>query len=176
MKPSDAPVYSPRVSQLKMAWLAGLLEGEGCFRSSLHQAIQHYPVMNLQMTDKDVIDKASIVLHCRTSGPFFPRQKKLDGTSRKAVYRCGHSGHRAVWWMKKLMPFMGIRRRKKMEDIIRLWERSPQSATPQRIMRAKNGTRTMAKCHPEKVSNARGMCLACHKKIRHASGIPWRSA
>lgn len=172
---TDSP-YAPRTSLVEMAWLAGILEGEGCFRSSSHQGIDHYPVFNLQMTDRDVVDKASSILRCRTSGPYVSRQKKSDGTLRKAVYRCGHSGNRAVWWMKKLLPLMGCRRRKRMQEIVWLWERNSRSTVPQRMMRAENGKRTMSRCHPDRVSNARGLCMPCYKKVRHASGIPWGSA
>lgn len=38
-------------------WLAGLLEGEGCFTYS-----GSTPMVQLQMTDKDVVERASLLL------------------------------------------------------------------------------------------------------------------
>ena len=54
------------VKIIDIAWLAGLLEGEGCFRLDKGK----YPIIRLGMGDEDVVVRAASlmktrVLHCR---------------------------------------------------------------------------------------------------------------
>lgn len=50
-------------------WLAGLLEGEGCFTVRRYEGRQTggLPVINLWMTDLDVIKRASTILRCAST-------------------------------------------------------------------------------------------------------------
>ena len=50
------------MTELDIAWLAGLLEGEGCFRINTRKrdngTINYYPQLILKMTDEDIIKRA----------------------------------------------------------------------------------------------------------------------
>lgn len=48
----------------EIAWLGGLLEGEGCFISGSTSAC---PRIILQMSDKDVVDRVAAYLGCRVT-------------------------------------------------------------------------------------------------------------
>ena len=100
-----------------IAWLAGLLEGEGYFYSR-NAGVDHYgrqylyPAITLGMTDEDVVKRAAILfgnVKCSIA------QITKGG---KNFYRCVISGSRAAELMTKLLPYMGIRRSKKIQDIL----------------------------------------------------------
>ena len=76
------------------------------------------PVIAVHITDKDVAERARILmggktLHCRDAGN--PRWKPTFGF---AV-----CGRRAIGWMLTLYTFMGIRRRQKIREIVTEWAR-----------------------------------------------------
>src|SRR5882762_4958899 len=91
---------SSRIIQL--AWLAGLLEGEGCF--SLANKGGHSINIQLSMTDRDTVERAAAVMRTRIH-----QGKTL--TSGKTVWRCYISGAIAASMMRQLLSFMGSRRK-----------------------------------------------------------------
>ena len=102
-------------------WLVGILEGEGSFgfwRSHGTNKNWRYPRIHLSMTDRDVVLRAAKLLHVRMEGPFGP-----NGMESKPLYkvRIGDSTA-AVWWMKKLYSFMGVRRKKQIRDTLKAWK------------------------------------------------------
>ena len=102
-------------------WLAGLLEGEGCFISQHHRngpgpTRYMQAAIQLVMTDGDVVERAASVLGAR----FFKTKHITKGG--KSTYRTVVHGPRAVGWMMMLWPLMGIRRRGKITSIINLWK------------------------------------------------------
>lgn len=90
-------------------WLAGLLEGEGCFSVS-KKGKYAYPKISLNMTDRDVVLRASKLLQ---STP--PCRVKNKGG--RDTYQTNITGSRALVMMRKLMPFMGTRRRARIKEI-----------------------------------------------------------
>lgn len=92
-----------------LGWLAGLLEGEGCF------VIGNSASLLLQMTDRDVVQRASEMLNSKVSP--HPRLK----LNRKPLYYTAVHGSRAAAWMMTLWPFMGERRRAKILECLRYW-------------------------------------------------------
>ena len=127
---------------IDIAWLAGLLEGEGCFlviRGS-------YPAISLGMTDEDIIVRASIMLGTKVSH---------SGN----MYTTQVSGLRAIPWMMTLYTFLGKRRREKVAKIIRLWKSTTQHRAPR-------GMRFMSKCHPDRVVHSLGLCKTCYESRR----------
>lgn len=98
------------ISALELAWLAGLLEGEGAFIA----ATARYPVcLSLNMTDADVVDRVAAWWRVAVSRPTI--QKK----HYKQSFRCMIRGERAVEWMRRLRPFMGERRTQAIDAAIR---------------------------------------------------------
>ena len=123
----------------EIAWLGGLLEGEGCF--SLQNKI--YPLISLQMTSVDAVTKAAILM-------------------KSSVYRQGNilnartTGVRAISWMMTLYPYLDRHRREKIASIIKVWKEHKYVQSP-------NGIRLMSTCHPDKlVYGSNQLCKACH--------------
>jgi len=109
---------------LKLAdlhWLAGLLEGEGCFawqKSTKNRYQYKYPRISLTMTDKDIVARVASLFDVRCLGPYGPYGKLHRGHVRKVVYSTQLYGPRAVSLMRRLYPLMGRRRSSKIKYIL----------------------------------------------------------
>lgn len=93
------------------AWLAGLVEGEGCFN-----AAKGLPRVTVKMTDEDVIRRAREVAGVgQVMGP--------HANGRKLPIWTWHvtKGHEAVAMMLFLYPYLGERRRAKISSIVEPW-------------------------------------------------------
>lgn len=97
------------MTPLDAAWLAGLLEGEGCFQ--LHRLTAFVTVT---MTDRDVVDRAAALMQAASVTTRTPARGKPTYTS--AV-----SGQRAVDIMESIRPLMGARRADKIDAILTVW-------------------------------------------------------
>lgn len=95
-----------------LPWLAGVLEGEGCFY------YDHSPRISVSMTDKDVIETIAQCVGCKVRGPFTPRGKN----TYKPVWTVAMGGRRALELMIALFPFMHTRRCHAIEEILSKWE------------------------------------------------------
>lgn len=106
-----------------LAWLAGLLEGEGSFmtiKSHVKGKVYLYPKIVVTMTDLDVIQRASTLLGNAVYN--VPLQK--NGVSKLPQYRAQVSGAKAAELMRQLIPYMGKRRADKIREILRDYEKS----------------------------------------------------
>lgn len=93
-------------------WAAGLIEGEGCF--TWHSDGKH-PYFLMDMTDKDVLEDFQIVFPFVTlRGPYTHKNKPLH----KARYRVDAFGPKAILIMKAVYPYMGIRRKAKIDEFL----------------------------------------------------------
>ena len=92
------------------AWLAGLLEGEGHF----HVRASGTPRITLDMTDKDVVERAARLMKCPLYGPL--REANLS-----KVWRAQASGVNARGIMMTVLSLLGQRRSKKVEEILQVW-------------------------------------------------------
>lgn len=96
-------------SDVQLAWLAGLLEGEGSFIP----ATEKNPVcIAINMTDKDIIDK---VAQWWGVSVCLPRKQE---DHHKQSYRCMIRGSRAVTWMESIYGWMGERRKSQINTAI----------------------------------------------------------
>jgi hypothetical protein len=98
-----------------LLWLAGLLEGEGCFdlynyRSSTSRS--PYARVRLSMTDEDVVQRVAD-LWDKNVRSYPPR-----GTGTKMVYTTALMGADAADLLRKLRPFMGERRTERIDAIL----------------------------------------------------------
>lgn len=110
---------------LQTAWLAGLIEGEGCFTFS------RTPICRVQMTDEDIVARiAALFGSAYQSAP--PR-----GTQRKTVFSTSIHGARALALMESIRPFMGKRRTERMGQVIALAASRPGVARGERAGAAK---------------------------------------
>ena len=111
-------------SEQEIAWLAGLLEGEGAFmlgKNWVNKKAYIYPVIVVSMTDKDVVDRVAAIFGNTTYC------SKPQESHWKLLYSVSTSGSRAVVFLKKILPFMGERRRKKITEILDYWAKRPSS-------------------------------------------------
>lgn len=97
-------------------WIAGLFEGEACF--GVKRMVEGggtrryaYPVIQLYMTDQDVLQKVvNIVCHGVVRGPYFREGKS-------PVFAWTIQGKKALELMDKLEDLMCSRRKEKINHI-----------------------------------------------------------
>lgn len=96
-----------------LAWLAGLLEGEGSFflPSTTERRPHRYPVIKLGMTDEDVVVRVATLFGRAITTT---RGRHSD----KFKYSTAVEGKAAGWWMERLYPHMGARRRQKIVELL----------------------------------------------------------
>lgn len=106
-------------------WVAGLIEGEGCFfirrgnySSGAFSTYREYPGVDVGGTDKDVIQRAHAIL----GGTFSTANRKTKGG--KTFYAVRLRGKHALSWMMTLYTLMGTRRRAKIKEILDKWRAS----------------------------------------------------
>jgi hypothetical protein len=99
-------------------WLAGIIEGEGCFSPALRAKWPEYrnPRIRIEMTDKDVICKASMILHGSIKISQNAWASKRNGHQIK--YTVEVTGKPAMDWMIMLYPMMGERRQAKIKEVL----------------------------------------------------------
>lgn len=133
------------ISTLDIAWLAGLVEGEGCFR------LQHRSInIMVGMTDEDVIAKAAKLLG-RHYLNVPPREERC-----KPQFHITFSGRHAAAWMMTLYPFMGQRRRERIRKCIAHWMSRPNSKYMENTVCG----------HTHLPLGARGLCDTCYDRQR----------
>ena len=123
-----------------IAWLAGLLEGEGYFALNRGK----YPTITLSMTDEDIVVKAASLMGAKIN--------------RSGNLWIAHiNGAYAIQWMMTLYSLLGKRRRERVFEVIRYWKEHAYS-------HVSNGMRARATCHPDRLLAAHGMCNICYQK------------
>ena len=100
------------------AWLAGLLDGEGCF-----DAPRSNPRIRVKMSDHDVVLRAANLMGASTYYENIP--------GRKSLLVAQITGARAVEVMREILPQLGSRRSQKVSDLILtyLHRRNPPGIT-----------------------------------------------
>lgn len=122
-----------------IAWLAGILEGEGWF--GLHR--KKHPSISVLMTDKDIIVRASNLM-------------KSNIYTVKNAWVTQLSGAHAIQWMMTLYPFFGERRREAVRMVIKNWRERCTNA-PSRYI-------THPTCHPDRKLRALDLCNPCYQR------------
>lgn len=97
----------------KVEWLAGLLEGEGCFDEGGGRN-NPTPQVRLAMTDEDIVRRAAMIFPGST--PIKVREHRQE--NRKDVTLTSWHGKSAVHLMWMILPYMGIRRTEKILTIL----------------------------------------------------------
>jgi hypothetical protein len=93
-----------------LAWLAGLLEGEGSFLRPIPSDPAR-PIISCRMTDLDVVQRVSIA--------FGTAVQANDKGRHKTEFATALKGFRAVSLMRSLRPMMGKRRQTAIDRAIR---------------------------------------------------------
>ena len=101
----------------EFAWAVGIFEGEGSF---ILGGAKRWPAlqMKLGMTDEDVIHKASAILGLVVTGPYAQRPLP-DGRPSKPMFRATKGGPIARAMIRKMLPYLGSRRRARAEELLR---------------------------------------------------------
>src|SRR5215510_6894671 len=108
------------MNTLEIAWLAGLLEGEGCFHVNFSQK-NPYIFVEMQMTDEDVVYKAQEVSGI---GNVTHISRKTAGWND--CWRWSISTQKdAAALMMTIYPLMGQRRQEKIKECLAAWRSFP---------------------------------------------------
>lgn len=97
------------MTPLEGAWLAGIIEGEGCIDSR-----NGIPRIRIKMTDADIITRARVL---------------IDGTMYEDNWNARHYGHKPSWVtqvtgakaaaaIEAVLPYLGARRTLRATDIL----------------------------------------------------------
>jgi len=97
-------------------WIAGLLEGEGCFGKNSNG---FSPRIQVGMTDEDVIKHIGQLLKQNVTGPYQQRP------NHKPVWYVALHGTKARGWMMILYQFMGVRRQAAIRKALTEWRKIP---------------------------------------------------
>jgi len=110
----------PAISPIDLAWLAGVLEGEGSFIETwVGRPKYHNVVICLKMTDRDVVDRVAALWNSGVYDEKVPRSI----LSRKVSYAAYLTGQRAIALMYQLWPHMGERRRAQISRLFDAWQK-----------------------------------------------------
>ncbi len=89
------------------AWLAGLLDGEGCFDNP-----RGNPRIRVKMSDLDVVLRAASIMDATTFAEIDYRP------NRKPLLVAQTTGDNAIRVMRALLPWLGSRRSAKVTEIV----------------------------------------------------------
>ncbi len=98
-----------------LGWVAGILEGEGCFYTKVVKNGESFSLATriiVSMTDKDVLIRFQHLCGGWIGGPYLPRK------SVRQVWSWNLWGANAVALMKKVRPYMGERRSRKIDEAV----------------------------------------------------------
>lgn len=112
-------IQQEKISEIELAWLAGLLEGEGSFCKA-PPSESNRPRISLQMTDKDVVEKVA-----KMFGVAYMYPRRHVGTTWKQCFQVVLRGKRAIELMKHLYPYMGERRKSRIDEVIASYTEKP---------------------------------------------------
>lgn len=98
-----------------MMWLAGLVEGEGCFtmiKRARADGVTQYVRFIIVMTDKDVMERVSRLLGQKIHAVSGEKEH------HKTKYQLDLTGQRAVDFAAAMRPLMGKRRQTKIDELL----------------------------------------------------------
>lgn len=93
------------MTDVQAAWLAGLIDGEGCLDSP-----RGNPRVRIKMTDHDVVLRAALLMDART---YLELQE-----GRKPALVAQITGEKAMVVLEAILPYLGSRRSAKATDIL----------------------------------------------------------
>jgi len=95
------------LSETDIAWIAGLLEGEGSFMKPAKNDPYGMPRIQIQMTDHDVIEKIAKMFGVVA---YKVKNPRYEQNGWKTPYMAFIRGSRAAEMMNIVKPYMGTRR------------------------------------------------------------------
>jgi hypothetical protein len=119
-RPSKIRAGLRDLSESKVAWLAGLYEGEGCFLTVTVQGGYEQPRAVLNMTDVDVLET---VINYLGFGNLYFINKSKDNSKWKDAHTLVYNGEDAAELMKTLLPWLHGRRATKVKAVLENYEK-----------------------------------------------------
>ena len=98
------------------AWIAGLLEGEGCFQGGKGNGL----TISCTMTDLDVLER----LRNFCGGRIIKQRERQPHW--KQTWRWGIHGRQALGVLMHILPLMGKRRTEKILEVVAIYKSSPR--------------------------------------------------
>lgn len=99
-----------------IAWLAGVLEGEGSFYTYIKNNGIGYPELSVQSVDFDVILKISNMLDSNISNV------RPYNSSKQNSYKVRACSVKGIQWMMTIYVLMSERRQAKIREVIAMWK------------------------------------------------------
>ena len=99
------------VSAADLGWVAGLLEGKGSFGMNLDR-----PCLLLASSDEDVVQTLASIWRTKIRGP------QLRDGSKKKVWVASVHGGEAVGWMQTIYTLVGVRRQRRIRELLDKWK------------------------------------------------------
>lgn len=99
---------------VELAWLAGLLEGEGHFGLERVGEDSKRPIVTVSMTDYDVVYRASRLM----GGYKVLEQRPPSAVDKLPRYRVKAVSDTARHIMRSVLPYMGQRRSAKIKEVL----------------------------------------------------------
>lgn len=143
------------MNEIEMAWLAGLLEGEGTFGCYLRGRSKTNPILQLvlQTTDEDIARRAALLMENRPVSWRDPKDDKII-QGRLRVWIAIANGYTAARVMDSILPLMGSRRTAVIVDALARWRARPKKNREPRLPPT---------CHPDRKHRTHGLCAECYK-------------
>jgi hypothetical protein len=104
-----------KLSNKDLYWLAGILEGEGSFgmtRCCVSGRVYLYPLIQLGMSDEDVIKRVALLY----GSAYYPVKPSRVGN--KLRWRTTLTNQRAEALMRALYPIMSNRRQARIREVL----------------------------------------------------------
>ncbi len=133
-------------------YVAGLLEGEGCF------SFYKTPKISLAMTDLDTVTRIRNLIQCNCNIEYI-----IGENNKKGIYRFSVYGSIAIQWMMTLYSLLGERRKIKIREIIEIWKGRMQYRFIDGLCRHGHPFVTLHRDFVYNINGAR-VCLHCRKK------------
>jgi len=100
-------------TDVEIAWLAGLLEGEGYFQAGIPSRPKRVMIV-VKMCDEDVVSKVASIFETKV------REGKAENDRCNVPYTTQCSHNKAADVMRAIRPFMGARRKAKIDECLEL--------------------------------------------------------
>jgi hypothetical protein len=107
---ADVPLPRLEIAATEVAWVAGILEGEGCWARRRARANWWIAV---RMTDKDIVDRLASITGVGRISPARPQKTHYK---MAWAWQVSVRAHRE-WLTVKVWPWMGERRRARIQEL-----------------------------------------------------------
>ena len=120
----------------QLIFLSGVFEGEGWFGLNKWGVRTPVAVLEVQMSDEDVIKKFQRYFNLNSNVWFRKRSKK----HYKDTWRFWIKGIRALHFMEEMLPYLSIRRKEQYYHVVKSIGNGPKDWSPPILEQTKNQT------------------------------------